>query len=89
MDLKDLGTLHLAEGEDGATPFITRLFFVGMLGKNHEACEGEHGEPVIKSGLTGRVFRLSWDDILALAIARGVDGDDVSAEAAACGGHKQ
>ncbi len=36
--------------------------------------------PIIRSSKTGKWFTLSWEDILALAIAAGIDDDDPEAK---------
>ena len=33
--------------------------------------------PIVISRQTGRTFTLSWNDILSLAVSRGIDGTDV------------
>ena len=82
MKLCEIGTLYPGKGEGAGA----RLFFreaimeddaKGGDGNAYECTLNVGGRcPIVVSRQTGRTFCLSWHDILALALERGIDGTD-------------
>ena len=80
MNLEDLGTLYPAPRDGERSPMFLRHAVGEIRDADGHAWEvstnvaGMH--PIVHSKQTDRYFTLSWEDIIQLALARGIDGED-------------
>ena len=80
MNLEDLGTLYPGPAEAKRGPMFLRHAVGEISDADGHAWEvsanvaGMH--PIVRSKQTGRQFTLSWEEIVRLALARGIDGED-------------
>jgi len=71
LTIDELGELHLAE------TMILRVNVgkaEGLAGENyHCTVSASTYQPIVRSEQTGKYYTLPWEDIIALAVARGID----------------